>query len=154
MTKTAFVVLGMHRSGTSSVAGALARLGITPPTTLLAPKPDNPKGFWESRVVMRLNNDILDAGGLTWRDWRAFRPETIDPQRLADLTDQIATTVEAEFGGADQILLKDPRMCRLVPLWEPALEGLGYQSKYILPLRSPLEVMGSLGRLMFPAAIG
>lgn len=53
--KMALVVLGMHRSGTSSVAGALAMLGAQPPKTLLAPSDDNPKGFWESWEIIQVD---------------------------------------------------------------------------------------------------
>lgn len=68
--KTALVVLGMHRSGTSSVAGALALLGAAPPRTLMEPGEDNPRGFWESLVLMEVNDSLLAAGASNWRDWR------------------------------------------------------------------------------------
>lgn len=48
---TALLVLGMHRSGTSSVAGAMVRLGGAAPLNLLPPQDDNPTGFWESQSL-------------------------------------------------------------------------------------------------------
>ena len=48
---TAVLVLGMHRSGTSSVAGALIRLGGAAPLNLMPPTEDNPKGYWESTLL-------------------------------------------------------------------------------------------------------
>lgn len=75
--KVALVVLGMHRSGTSSVAGALAMLGAAAPRTLMAPGEDNPRGFWESQVLMGVNDRLLAAGGSNWRDWRRFPPEAL-----------------------------------------------------------------------------
>jgi hypothetical protein len=60
---TALLVLGMHRSGTSSIAGAMVRLGGAAPFNLLLPANDNPKGFWESSVLMTLNDQILAASG-------------------------------------------------------------------------------------------
>ena len=47
-TRTAVLVLGMHRSGTSSLAGALIRLGGAAPLNLMPPHETNPTGFWES----------------------------------------------------------------------------------------------------------
>jgi len=41
----ALLILGMHRSGTSSLAGAMVRLGGAAPLNLLPPADDNPKGF-------------------------------------------------------------------------------------------------------------
>ena len=52
--REALLVLGMHRSGTSSIAGAMVRLGGVAPLNLLPPADDNPKGFFESSVLMTL----------------------------------------------------------------------------------------------------
>jgi hypothetical protein len=142
--KMALVVLGMHRSGTSSVAGALAMLGAQPPKTLLAPSDDNPKGFWESWEIIQLNDRILQAGESWWNDWRRFDQAKIsDAHRLAFQAD-IRSTLMAEFGEADTIVVKDPRCCRLWSFWEPALQDAGYEPLYVLPIRSPIEVARSL----------
>jgi hypothetical protein len=47
-TRYAAVVLGMHRSGTSALAGVLARLGCDLPTQMMPANEFNPKGFYES----------------------------------------------------------------------------------------------------------
>ena len=62
----AVLVLGKHRSGTSSVAGTLVRLGGTAPQNLMPPSENNGKGHWESPVLADLNDEILAAGG-SWR---------------------------------------------------------------------------------------
>ena len=59
--KSAVLVLGMHRSGTSSVAGALMALGGSAPLHLMPPQEDNERGFWESAVLTALNDEILAA---------------------------------------------------------------------------------------------
>lgn len=135
----------MHRSGTSSVAGVLARLGAHPPATLLPASADNPRGFWESRRVMDLNERILRAGASYWRDWRPFRPG-FSKAEAAALHDEIAAVVRAEFGDAGTIVVKDPRMCRMMALWTPGLARAGYEPRFVLPIRSPLEVAASLRR--------
>ena len=66
MTPPTLVVLGMHRSGTSSVTGALTLAGATPPLTLMPPKPDNPTGFWESERVAAFNDGLLARMGAEW----------------------------------------------------------------------------------------
>lgn len=138
--KTALVVLGMHRSGTSSVAGALALLGAAAPRTLMAPAADNPRGFWESQVVMALNDVLLAEAGSSWSDWRRLR-RTPDP---AAARDRIIRAMADEFGDAETVVLKDPRMCRLFPAWRTALEQAGYRPLIVTPLRSPSEVAASL----------
>lgn len=146
LKKHAFVVLGMHRSGTSSVAGVLTLLGAAPPKTLMAAAADNPKGFFESRLVGELNDRILGAAGSSWDDWRRFDPGALLPAAGIDLRDQIQATLRHEFGDDVLVVLKDPRLCRIFPIWENVLEEEGYQAKFVLPVRSPLEVARSLNR--------
>jgi len=47
-SRNAVVVLGMHRSGTSALAGVLARLGCDLPQTLMPTNDFNAKGYYES----------------------------------------------------------------------------------------------------------
>ena len=139
--RVAYVVLGMHRSGTSSVAGTLALLGAAAPRTLMRPAEDNPKGFWESEVVTAFNDRLLAAAGSSWSDWRR-----LDATILSDpaWTDEAARVLQAEFGDADAIVLKDPRICRFFPFWRGVLEGAGYAPLIVAPIRHPLEVAASL----------
>jgi hypothetical protein len=142
--KAAVLVLGMHRSGTSSVAGALMALGGSAPLHLMPPQEDNERGFWESAVLTALNDEILAAGGSAWPDWRAFDPERIDPAAAGDLHARAISALANEFGDAGLPIVKDPRMCRLMRLWAPVFEEAEWSVRALLPLRSPLEVVFSL----------
>lgn len=144
MTRTALVILGMHRSGTSSVAGALSLLGAAAPKTLLEPAPDNPKGFWESREIVQFNDRVLQAGQSWWNDWRDFDFDKISKADVQAFQEEIPALLSSEFDEASTIVLKDPRLCRLWSLWEPAVQQAGYRPLYVIPLRSPLEVAKSL----------
>ena len=137
--RIAYVVLGMHRSGTSSVAGTLALLGAAAPRTLMRPAEDNPKGFWESEVAAAFNDRLLAAGGSSWNDWRRFSPPS-DPA----WAEEAGRVLDAEFGDAGAIVLKDPRICRFFPFWRRVLEGAGYAPLIVAPVRDPLEVAASL----------
>jgi len=141
----AVVVLGMHRSGTSSVAGALVCLGGAAPLHLMTPGPDNERGYWESRAIVTLNDDVLAAGGSHWMDWRKFDCGRIDGSALDELHGRAKSTLAAEFGAGIPVV-KDPRMCRLMRFWAPVFEETGWSMRAVLPLRSPLEVAWSLGR--------
>jgi hypothetical protein len=142
----AVLVLGMHRGGTSSVAGGLVRLGGTPPRHLMAPAPDNARGFWESTVITSLNDNILTASGSTWKDWRRFDMGRIGPDQARGLRDRAKQALVEEFADAAVPIVKDPRMCRLMRFWRPLLQDLGWRASVVLPVRSPLEVARSLGR--------
>jgi hypothetical protein len=142
--KTVVVVLGMHRSGTSSAAGTFVRLGAAAPRHLIAPNPGNERGFWESRVIVDLNDAILAAGGSDWRDWRRFNPERIDGLEADGLRTRAKAALAEEFGDAGLAVMKDPRMCRLMPFWGPVFEEARWSVRALLPIRSPLEVAWSL----------
>jgi hypothetical protein len=142
----ALVVLGMHRSGTSSVAGALVRLGGQAPAHLMPAAPSNERGFWESNVVMELNDDILRAAGTFWNDWRPFDPRRLGRADEWSFRERAAAALAAEFSGMGVPVLKDPRMCRLMSFWRPVFADAGWSTRIILPVRSPLEVARSLER--------
>ena len=146
LDRAAVLVLGMHRSGTSSLAGAMVRLGVMPPLNLIPPNDENPKGFWESTVIVGLNDEILAAGGSHWEDWRPFDPGSIDPAVAYTLKTRARSALIREFGEASLAVVKDPRLCRLMPFWSSVLQDSGWSPRALLPLRSPLEVASSLER--------
>ena len=61
------LVVGMHRSGTSAVTGAVGRLGLAVPAApdLVTGRPDNPVHF-ESRALTDVDDAVLRAAGGTW----------------------------------------------------------------------------------------
>lgn len=136
----------MHRSGTSSVAGALVLLGGAAPLHLMTLQPDNERGYWESPVIMALNDDVLAAGGSDWTDWRQFDYDRIGGSTEEALRARAKATLIAEFGAGRVPIIKDPRMCRLMRFWTPVFEEAGWSTRIVLPLRSPLEVAWSLER--------
>ena len=146
LDRAAVLVLGMHRSGTSSLAGAMVRLGVAPPLNLIPAGEENPKGFWESAVIVGLNDEILAAGGSHWEDWRPFDPARIEPAAAYTLKTRARSALIREFGEASLAVVKDPRLCRLMPFWSSVLEDSGWSARALLPLRSPLEVASSLER--------
>ena len=74
-----FIILGMHRSGTSLAAALLRCMGIKAGQTemLLPAADDNPRGFWERRDVMQLNDEILSACNAAWDRVADFNPLAI-----------------------------------------------------------------------------
>jgi hypothetical protein len=142
--KTIVVVLGMHRSGTSSAAGALIRLGAAAPQHLMAPNADNERGYWESPVIVDLNDAILAAGGSDWKDWRRFNVAKIHKAEADALRARAKEALAEEFGDVGFAVVKDPRMCRLMPFWGPVFADAKWSVRALLPIRSPLEVGQSL----------
>lgn len=134
----------MHRSGTSAVVRMLAYLGCDLPRTLLGANRTNETGHWESIPICRLDDRILDSAGSDWNDWLEFNPGWLDSPRAEEFRDEALAILEKEFGSSRLFVLKDPRMCRLVPFWLDCLEQAGVRPLIVFPVRNPLEVAASL----------
>lgn len=154
-SRHAVVVLGMHRSGTSALAGMLARLGCDLPEAIMPPNEFNPKGFYESLKAYNLNDTILASGGSSWDDWQAFNPGWYDSPRLEEFLERGAEALQEEYGKSRLFVLKDPRICRLMPFWTRLFAEQKLQPVYVLTHRNPIEVAHSLEtREGWPQAAG
>jgi hypothetical protein len=142
--RQAVIILGMHRGGTSALAGAVTRLGLHPPNTPLPPTPDNPTGYFESKYIVSANQHILAAVGCDWNDCLHFdlmaAQRWLGPQRQA----QMVAALRHEFGYNGSFVLKDPRLCVLLPLWRPALAAIDAEPHVLIIARHPVEIYRSL----------
>jgi hypothetical protein len=142
-------VLGMHRSGTSAVAGVMQDYGITfgwmrkpgdehqstgRPWSHLKPERNafNPRGNRENRQLRWLHESILErAGGSWWRPPDSVAVEDGDRRER----DEVLATFEG-----DPVAVKDPRMVLVMDLWrdlDPLPIGV---------VRNPVVVRESLER--------
>jgi len=141
----ALLVLGMHRSGTSAVTRTVSLLGAQLPRKLMVPKSgENEHGFWESTELYDLLEALLASGGSSWDDWRPFNPGWLDSPAARPLIDRLVDYVRADFADAPLFVVKDPRSCRLMPVWRRVLETVGAEPRVLLPVRNPMEVAESL----------
>lgn len=142
--RTLVLVIGMHRSGTSTVAGALGILGATMPATGLGLSDDNPKGHFEPKEIVALHDRVLASAGMHWWDWAAFPDTWYDTPAAQPFVDELVDIVQAEFGDAPLFVVKDPRTCQLVALWRRVAAVLNLKVVAVLPFRHPDEVARSL----------
>jgi len=150
----AILVLGMHRSGTSAVAGVANTLGATPPAHPLPAAEDNPSGYWESIGLIGVNDWILSQRGAAWYDCLSFESDALNQRQRGTALALIMVGVMSEFRAGVLPLIKDPRLCLLLDLWLPALQALGLSPAVLLVLRHPHEVAASLAvRDDLPAAV-
>ena len=66
--RKAILVLGMHRSGTSALTRVLNLYGAALPRRMIPPNPNNEKGYWEPKVIVRIHDELLSAAGSRWDD--------------------------------------------------------------------------------------
>lgn len=145
--KRVVFVLGMHRSGTSSLAGALNACGVWLGDDLIGADPGiNAKGYWEHRELVHINEALLEACGQRW-----FYPEASRAvlKHLEGGVDQDCLHSARRF--VDQVPLrdrifaiKDPRLCLTAPFWYERFREQGFEVSVIHLLRSHREVARSL----------
>ena len=146
-SRPAYVVLGMHRSGTSAATQLLALAGANLPGRLIEGDEHNARGYFEPWRIAVFNDQRLRAAGSAWHD-----PFVHPYVRVGDDAQETAWRAKAmalfqeEYEGAAIPLLKDPRVSVLMPLWRPVLEDLGHELRCVIPVRHPLAVAGSLAK--------
>jgi len=145
MQKKCIVVLGMHRSGTSALTGVLSLLGIYPGENLLPAMEDvNPKGFWEHAEIVSIHDQLLGALGSAWYDVNPLPEQWWLTPIATECRNKIVSVLHRDFSNHNIWVIKDPRMCRLLQLWQEVFRELGCKPLYILSLREPNEVAHSL----------
>jgi hypothetical protein len=143
--KVALIVLGVYRSGTSALARVLNLCGAAMPERLMAPRLEiNPRGFWEGEAIVDLDAQLLRLLGVDWKrvDFTLPHEGPLVDEFLAGAR----KILDVEYRTGRIIVIKDPRVCLLAPLWHRALEASGYRAAYLVSVRHPLEVAGSLAR--------
>lgn len=140
------IVLGMHRSGTSALTGALHHLGIHVGDRLLPAMSDNPEGFWEHVDIVNLHERVLATLGTSWNDERCLPSQWWLRPEMEIYRAELAQIIQRDFEASPLWMVKDPRMCRLIPLWHTVLKRAGCKPSVIFILRDPREVAQSLAR--------
>lgn len=134
-------VLGMHRSGTSVMAGVLDRLGLDggPRDSMFAADEFNTDGYWEQRPLVEMHDAMLKQLG----GFASAPPEPRSDSFLRRSLPDAPTDIERLVSSLFQApwFVKDPRHCLLLPLWT---EALGSDDLAVVMLRSPGDVVRSL----------
>jgi hypothetical protein len=144
--RTAYLVLGMHRSGTSAVTQLLALAGCALPANLMPGDEHNAKGYFEPWKIAVFNDERLRAAGSAWDDAFAYPFRPLPEAEEALWRARAVALFDAEFGPVAWPLMKDPRATVLLPLWRGVLAERNVAARCVIPVRHPLAVAGSLGR--------
>jgi hypothetical protein len=137
------LVVGMHRSGTSAITGALGALGLQ--AMHAKDRMDSPRSnpeHWESKSLSHHNDRILRRMGASW-DAPTDLPLGwhVDPDIVGDV--DLAALVTSAYPEPGPSVWKDPRLCLLLPYWRSVLPA---PLAAVFVWRSPLEVAHSLQR--------
>jgi hypothetical protein len=137
-------VLGMHRSGTSALTRVLNLLGVHLGRHLLKPSRANPKGFWENSRIVACQTELLYVLDSFYDDilplpdgWES-RPE------VQPYVQELSKLVNKEFRGRKLWGFKDPRTCRLLPVWTRVFRDLALDAAFVIAIRDLDGVAQSL----------
>ena len=140
------LVLGVHRSGTSVTARLVECLGACPSLHLHEPLSNNPRGFFEDRDIQRFNEyQLLPALRQHWHDTAAIDWGRLNATVRRELAEQAGGFLRRNYPALTPLsVLKEPRLCLLLPFWLEVLAAAGYDVKLLVPVRDPLSVARSL----------
>ena len=140
----AIIVLGMHRSGTSALTGLLNVLGVDLGPDLMPATAGNEAGYWEHQKIVALHDRLLLALGSHWDDPSRLPDRWWELEAVAPYRAELLGIIARDFGASTLWAVKDPRMCRLLPLWAPLIDELECQALWVLLTRHPSENIRSL----------
>ena len=138
------LILGMHRSGTSFLAGLLQEMGVFIGDQLVGPQRGNPRGHFEAEEFLAFHQ-------------RLIREQRKDSRRAFDEDLLVQAPLPGEFSGTEREqargLLeklrrpgwhgwKEPRTCLFLSAWRQLLPD----ARSVVVYRHPLEVHQSLLR--------
>lgn len=144
--RTAYLVLGMHRSGTSATSQLLSLAGARLPKHVMPADEHNAQGYFEPWRIAMFNDERLRAASSAWDDVFAFPGPAIPPEEPAAWLARAQALFREEYGTARHPLVKDPRVTVLLPFWREVFDALGVAARCVIPVRHPLAVAGSLAR--------
>jgi hypothetical protein len=144
--RKAIVILGMHRSGTSALCGALDLMGVDFGKRLIPASDVNEKGHWEHEEIVRLHDGLLSSLGSCWDDAEPLPFDWLEREITREIGSHLIEILERDFAHSSLFGMKDPRMCRLIPLWLQIFQTLQVEPHFLLVVRHPWEVAESLAK--------
>ncbi len=139
------IVLGPHRSGTSLLTRLINMMGayFGVGAASIGFNQENPKGFWERRDVIDVNEAILEAKKSTWDQLLGWKIEELPTKKSFKELDEIDHKIKnvlLELDANRPWVTKDPRLCITFPHWKRHLEV----PVIVSMTRDPIEVALSL----------
>lgn len=139
-------ILGMHRSGTSTISRAFNLLGyyLGEDKDVINASPENPKGFWENYEIVCIHQELLHALNLDWDSDKVINKETLQSPLISPYRDKLKSFILNKLALHKQWMWKDPRTCILMPLWTEILKEICAAVVCVFVVRNPIDVAQSL----------
>lgn len=142
------VVIGAHRSGTSSLAMALAALGVYfgEEGDLFHGDQFNREGYWEHKRIAKLNRGMLLSLNVAQSDIDRIPDDWLELPTSEGRVEKFCNLIREEFSGRPLWGWKDPESSLLMPFTKEVLSRLSLRGHYVICVRNPLDVAASQRR--------
>lgn len=138
------LLFGMHRSGTSALAGLLGIGGANLGHRVLGASDGNETGHWEDVFAVDLHEELLLRFGTGWSDPFGLPRDWAASEVAGEAGDRITRYLQEDRARHRPWALKDPRLCLFAELWRDAAKRAGIATAAVLMLRPPGEIAASL----------
>ena len=147
MKKNIFIVVGMHRSGTSLITNCIncfdkVHLG----NNLIPKKDDNIYGFYEDKDILKFNDNVLDFLNYDWHSFLKLNDKNINELKKNGFLSE-AKKLLSQKNRNGNFCFKDPRASILLKFWLGVFKELNFSPKIIYVFRNPLNVIKSLQKI-------
>lgn len=141
----ALFVLGFGRSGTSALARVLSLCGAALPARLLGATKDNPRGCWEPREAIHLNEALLRRQGSSGYDLCLRAPEdaALSPDDHTAWVAKIRSFF-ATLPHTPVVVIKEPKITAVTREWFEAARLEGFDVAAVIAVRHPTEAIASI----------
>ena len=142
--KSLVLILGIGRSETSLVSNVIGKLGFDLETNLITASRGNEEGYFEDCDIVETHKRLLHE--LSCGDpsliplpagWLALEPTEAAKTQITQL-------LASHLSLTDKLVVKDPRISLMLPIWYQIAESLGVELKLIFCARSPAAIAASL----------
>ena len=153
--KKIIVILGNHRSGTSTITRALKIYGIDLSHSKGEIQNDNAKGHWEDDEIVKINEEIFRILKIKWYSLNVLSEVDIKKIENSGIVKKAVEVIESRLNQYKIYAFKDPRVSKNIIFWKMIFKKLYTPVFYIIVNRNPKSCAKSLFvRDKFPKIYG
>lgn len=142
-------VVGMARSGTSTITRSLQALGVNLGNNFAPPRKNwNPKGSYEDNdLVYKINRGVIFGLNYSFSCINQIKTICVNNPKLRGLKKLARSILEQRIGKSQYWGFKDPRTSKILPFWQDIFAEMQLQDHYVIAIRNPLASVSSYFRV-------
>lgn len=142
--KPLYLTIDSPGSGTSFLTEVLNELDFDIGNRLMLPSYDKPRGLWRNQKIITAHDELLTAFGKDWTT-APFLPTGWGKEPQTQVTlNKLTEILTSDFNSNDIIIVKDPRLSILLPMWKTLAIQLDRPLHTLIMLRSPEAIAQSI----------